>query len=315
MQRGCTTPPSLTLSTRPHPHSLVPRLYEQVRTERSTFSKNLIEAQDEMAEMKRKLKIMNHQVEQLKEEVTSKESSMVKERAAFEEVEQHKTKLKADLDKLKVQYEKHQKFIQNQQAESEKLKHIVAEAEAEQARLRKELETVISERDILSTQLVRRNDELALVYEKIRIQQSTLNKGELQYQSRLDDIRLLKAELKRLAREKTVLSKTVSNVDEVKVDLHRAQRDLLREKLRARALEEELETPMNIHRWRKLQGSDPHAFEMVQKIQTLQKRLIAKTEEVVDKEIQIQEREKQFVELKVRAALAVCPVHVTFWGF
>jgi len=38
---------------------------------------------------------------------------------------------------------------------------------------------VISERDILGTQLVRRNDELALLYEKIKIQQSTLNKGKI----------------------------------------------------------------------------------------------------------------------------------------
>ena len=37
---------------------------------------------------------------------------------------------------------------------------------------------MISERDILGTQLVRRNDELALLYEKIKIQQSTLNKGK-----------------------------------------------------------------------------------------------------------------------------------------
>ena len=38
---------------------------------------------------------------------------------------------------------------------------------------------MISERDILGTQLVRRNDELALLYEKIKIQQSTLNKGKI----------------------------------------------------------------------------------------------------------------------------------------
>ena len=36
---------------------------------------------------------------------------------------------------------------------------------------------VINERDILGTQLIRRNDELALLYEKIKIQQSTMNKG------------------------------------------------------------------------------------------------------------------------------------------
>jgi hypothetical protein len=33
-------------------------------------------------------------------------------------------------------------------------------------------------------------------------------------------------------------------------------------------------------RWRKLEGSDPATYEMIQKIQTLQKRLISKTEEV-----------------------------------
>ena len=36
----------------------------------------------------------------------------------------------------------------------------------------------------------------------------------------------------------------------------------------------ELENPMNIHRWRKLEGSDPSTYEMIQKIQTLQVRRI-----------------------------------------
>lgn len=37
---------------------------------------------------------------------------------------------------------------------------------------------------------------------------------------------------------------------------------------------------------------------MIQKIQTLQKRLISKTEEVVEKELLIQEKEKLYLELK-----------------
>ncbi len=40
-------------------------------------------------------------------------------------------------------------------------------------------------------------------------------------------------------------------------------------------------------------------FELIQKVQTLQKRLIHKTEEVVEKELLIQEKEKQYIELKV----------------
>lgn len=51
-------------------------------------------------------------------------------------------------------------------------------------------------------------------------------------------------------------------------------------------------------RWRKLEGSDPSAYEMIQKVQTLQKRLISKTEEVVEADLLIQEKEKLYVELK-----------------
>ena len=47
-----------------------------------------------------------------------------------------------------------------------------------------------------------------------------------------------------------------------------------------------------------LQGSDPSTYEMIQKIHILQKRLIGKTEEVVEKELLIQEKEKLYIELK-----------------
>ena len=75
---------------------------------------------------------------------------------------------------------------------------------------------VINERNILGTQLVRRNDELALLHEKIRIHQSTLDKGETQYTQRLEDIRILKLEIKKMRREKTMLSRSVSNVEDLR---------------------------------------------------------------------------------------------------
>lgn len=56
-------------------------LYETVRTERNLYSKNLVQAQDEIDEMKRKFKVMAHLVEQLKEEVTSRDNALMKEHA------------------------------------------------------------------------------------------------------------------------------------------------------------------------------------------------------------------------------------------
>nr|XP_002129786.1 cilia- and flagella-associated protein 58 [Ciona intestinalis] len=273
-------------------------LYEAVRSDRNLYSKNLIEAQDEITEMKRKLKIMNHQIDQLKEEITTKEAALVKVNLDHTRVEKEKEALKAELQRMKQQAAESKTQLEQMEKEVAKLQQVIRESDAERKRQMKELDQVISERDILGTQLVRRNDELALLYEKIKIQQSTLNKGEIQYRQRLDDIRILKLEIKKLRREKTTLTKSVASVEDLRREVYHTQRELLRERTRCKALEEELENPMNIHRWRKLEGSDPSAYEMIQKVQALQKRLIQKTEEVVDKELLIQEKEKLYMELK-----------------
>ncbi|VDP91161.1 unnamed protein product, partial [Echinostoma caproni] len=269
-------------------------LYEAVRSDRNLYSKNLIEAQDEITEMKRKLKILSHQIDQLKDDIATKEAILVKENLERQKVDKEREQLAKDLQRMKIQAAENRAYIEAQEAEEGKLLKIVAEAEQERLRERKEHEQVINERDVLGSQLVRRNDELALLYEKIRIQQSVLCKGEKQFNDRLRDLNLLKQEVRKLRREKAVLQSTACKINDLKTEVHRVQRDLIRERTRARALEEELQNPVNVHRWRKLEGSDPSTYEMILKIQVLQKRLISKTEEVVEKELLIQEKEKLY---------------------
>eukprot|EP01112_Ceratiomyxa_fruticulosa_P012266 TRINITY_DN3387_c0_g3_i2.p1 TRINITY_DN3387_c0_g3~~TRINITY_DN3387_c0_g3_i2.p1 ORF type:complete len:411 (-),score=88.25 TRINITY_DN3387_c0_g3_i2:81-1313(-) len=273
-------------------------LYEAVRSDRNLYSKNLIEAQDEIAEMKRKFKIMNHQIEQLKEEINSKDRALVKEHFEHIKVEKLKDSYKNELQKIQTQIDLAEQTIGSQQAEIQKLNHIINEADAERLRQKKEHDIVVNERDILGTQLIRRNDELTLLYEKIKIQQSTLSKGEAQYKERMEDIRVLKLKIQDMKRELAILRSSVQHVEVLRSESFQLQRELLQERTKVKALSEELENPMNIHRWRKLEGSDPATYEMIQKIQALQKRLIAKTEESVEKDLSIQEKEKQFLELK-----------------
>ena len=91
---------------------------------------------------------------------------------------------------------------------------------------------------------------------------------------------------------------STSNLETLRNEVYQLQRELLQERTKVRALSEELENPINVHRWRKLEGSDPATYELVQKIHMLQKRLIEKSEEVVDKELLIHHKEKLYVELK-----------------
>merc|ERR1712048_1496478 len=167
-----------------------------------------------------------------------------------------------------------QRMVEFNQQEIKKLESTIQEAEVEKQNQRKEFEAVTSERNILGTQLIRRNVELDLLYEKIKIQESTLKKGEIQYKNRLEEITKQKDEIAGLKLELFKAQRQAENTGDLKKEVYHLQRDLLQERTKVKALSEELENPMNVHRWRKLEGSDPHMFELIQKVRTLQKRLI-----------------------------------------
>lgn len=188
--------------------------------------------------------------------------------------------------------------MKNCQSEVDKLNHIVSEADAERFRQQKEYDVVINERDILGTQLIRRNDELALLHEKVKIQRDAISAGEVAYRERLDDLRVLRLAEKGYRRELHIRRSQSSGVDGLRQEVYTLQRELLQDRTKVKALSEELENPDNRHRWRKLDGADPSTYEMVQKIQSLQRRLISKTEEVVEKDLLILEKDKLYIELK-----------------
>ena len=156
-------------------------LYEAVRSDRNLYSKNLIEAQDEVAELRRKFKIASHQISQLKDEIETKDNALKNEH--HEKFTQSKLieKIKGELQNSEDKFQKAEVIRQQQNNEISKLSYIIKEAYEEIEKLKKDYQGVINERDILGTQLIRRNDELALLYEKIKILQSTLARGEVQY--------------------------------------------------------------------------------------------------------------------------------------
>ncbi|NWV47854.1 CFA58 protein, partial [Daphoenositta chrysoptera] len=273
-------------------------LCENLRAERTLYSKNLIEAKDEIAEMKMKLKAATRQLDQLKDELKEKDVALEKAHVEQEHSESEKESLKSELLKLTKQAMETKAYIENQEAEEKKLLKIIAEADAERLKQKKEFDKVLSERHALGTQLIRRNDEVALLYEKIKIQQAILNRGETEYRQRMEDMRILKLEIKKLRREKGILGRSAANVEELRWEFNHMQKELLREQTRCKILEEELQKPIQVHRWRKLEASDPTTFELILKVQRLQKRLITKTGEVIEKEFLLQEKEKLYVELR-----------------
>ncbi|KAG9410971.1 hypothetical protein AC1031_019003 [Aphanomyces cochlioides] len=273
-------------------------LYEAVRSDRNLYSKSLIESQEEIADMKRKFKIMNHQIEQLKEEITTKDHSLVKEHFDHHKVDKDKETLKAELTRIKKQIQSSEQIIANQEQEISKLASIIQEADDEKQRQLKEYNAVVNDRDNLRAQLILRNEELKALYEKIKIQKSTLNIGQAQYLERAKEVQLLEKRVQDLLDEHKKTQNQIACTGDLKAELVRLEGELLQERTKIKALSEELDHPLNVHRWRKLEGSDPKRLDMIRKIHSLQKKLIKKCEEACMKDLLIVEKEKLYVELK-----------------
>ena len=160
-------------------------LYEQVRADRNSFSKSLIESQDEIAEMRKKFKIMDHQIEQLKGEIVSKDQALVKEHFDVQRAEKQKEYINKELARKNSLIKQNHELAQHQDGEIRRLTGIIRKLDDEALSQRKDYDQIINERDILGTQLIRRNDELALLREKLRVQQSALKNGEMQYNARV----------------------------------------------------------------------------------------------------------------------------------
>jgi len=74
----------------------------------------------------------------------------------------------------------------------------------------------VKERDIIGSQLVRRNDEMSLLVEKIKIFEMTMHKGELQYKERLEDIRILKLEIRNQRCKISIMEKHSQEVNDMR---------------------------------------------------------------------------------------------------
>lgn len=165
-----------------------------------------------------------------------------------------------EIESLKLDVENCKKTISDLRAEiaelrqdEKKLRNALRESDSSVAKLKKEVESVMNERDIIGAQIVRRNDELSLQYQRIQTLSDTLSRGEKEYAQRLEEIRLLQLEVKKLRIDKAALAKNTVNIGDLRGEVFHLERNLTKERLKVVALEEEVQNPLNIHRWRNLE--------------------------------------------------------------
>jgi len=177
-------------------------------------------------------------------------------------------------DKVKIDNDHLKQMVATQEKEIEKLKIEVEETSKDYKKLEGEYKKTIIDRDNLSSQLIRRNDEVSLLHEKIMILTSDLSRSEQEFQETKELINKYIRENRNLVRELEIAKNYKTQAKDMAKEIINLNKELLREKNLNKALTEEVESSEKLfHRWRKLEGIDPDSLEMHYKINLLQKKI------------------------------------------
>jgi myosin heavy subunit len=151
-------------------------------------------------------------------------------------------------------------------------------------KMKNQMDKILRERDLIANQMLRRTDENEVLDKEVSSLKLTVQRGDGRYNDRLDDISMLKNEVKSLRLQRDALKRALQNTTDMRHEILVLHRKLNQERVKGKVLGSEVVTPMNVHRWRKLRHGDPARAEMLNKCQLLQKKALLNTQKLAKSE-------------------------------
>ena len=186
-------------------------------------------------------------------------------------------------------FRKKQETVDEQILEMDKLNALINAAEKEMLRLKKQYETVVESRNFTGIMLIDRNDELCILYEKANIQEEVHTSGTMSINKLEDEVRILGLECREVERSIHVTRKLLPTIPMLDENVALLQKELLEARRESEKLSLQLEDPENKGRWRRLDGKIPTSEELQAKMNQLDERLNDKKEQLLEKELILEE--------------------------
>ena len=264
-------------------------LYEEVKNARNKYVSQIQASSQDLAEMKERMKILQNEVDILQNESAEKDRDLV-------DILQKKTKAMAQRDKFRTELNREELKFRSKLStigqlinQGDKLNLIINSLQKEMNNLIYEYEHACESRNYMGIQLIDRNDELCILYEKSNIQENILKNGEQKIREKEEQIRMIELELKERQRQFKVVDKQVPEVPKLAEKVLELEEELNAKKMEVQELSEKLEDPKKHPNAVDLPGEDPDEEALLAKIHVLEERLNNKKEALLEKELVYEE--------------------------
>ncbi|CEM02393.1 unnamed protein product [Vitrella brassicaformis CCMP3155] len=261
-------------------------LYEVVKNERNKYVTHIQAAEQQIAEMKERHKILQNEVEILKMESQGKDRALSKTRMETQKQREERDRLRAEYSRVSGKAAALNEEVEQYVVEIDKLNSIINAIEKGMIQLKRNYEAAVEGRNFTGIQLIDRNDELCILWEKANMQERLLKKGRDAQLQKDEELRILKIDMAEIQRQLQTELKKIPQVPFLAKEATELREQLVDEKRKTDQLSLEFEDPTSQQRkWRQLEGDDADTETLTAKLQWLEERLNEKKEKLLEKEL------------------------------
>nr|XP_035928195.1 coiled-coil domain-containing protein 146-like [Halichoerus grypus] len=260
------------------------KLYDTIRNERNKFVNLLHKAHQKVNEIKERHKMSLNELEILRNSAVTQErklqNSMLKHAnnvTIRESMQNDVCKIVAKLQEMK---EKKETRLSN----IDRLANMITTIEEEMVQLRKRYEKAVQRRNESGVQLIEREEEVCIFYEKINIQEKMKLNGEIEIHVLEEKIRFLKLKIAEKQRQIHVTQKLLPTKRALDADLAVLQIQFSQCIDRIKDLEKRFINPEDENRIRFIPGKDMTQEQMIKKLDVLELQLAKKEEKLLEKD-------------------------------
>lgn len=277
-------------------------MYDVVKNERNNIANAIQAASQVIAEQRERIKILHNEVDILQNESHAKEKALAKERQAHAAAIAQRDVLRLDANKATLVYKEQQSAVEKQILSIDKLNTIINGLEKGMMELKTEYESAVESRNYAGIQLIDRNDELVILYEKSNLHETTLGEGERRLATVQEEIRGLRITVRELERSLHLARGRFPETPMWAERILELQKALVQSRQVTEKLCADLESPMTGDRWVALGGEDPPAPVLLSKVEDLEARVGVARGQLLEKDLVIEELSSLIA--KLQASLA-----------
>lgn len=257
------------------------------------------------SDMMGRVTIFKSQVDDVNNKLTAKLTEILSLMKKVKKLERKNRDIKRELERTEYSLKLCRADLKIFEHDNNLLKEEIHENHGRFIKMKTQADKIVRERDLIATQMYRKNDENALLVDQVSMLKMSIERGNLMYSERLEDIRVMKKEIQSLRSQCNILKRGLENTTDMRHEVLQLHRKLNQERTKAKVLEDEMKTPMNVHRWRKLGHRDPGRMELLRKCQRLQRNCLKESTRVVRAEDLIKALQDQVTKLEKK--LSNCP--------